>query len=115
MLTFKTIDETIITFHDENWNIISANKLARKVLKLPALEGKEIKCYKYFHGKDHPPEKCPLYQCIRNRESVSFEIFEPYLRKRMKISVFPQFDNNDKFTGLIHFARDTTYEHKLPN
>jgi hypothetical protein len=41
----NTIDEAIITFHDNNFNIIRANKIAKKILKLPPLDGKEIKCY----------------------------------------------------------------------
>jgi hypothetical protein len=52
---FNTIDETIITFHDKNFNIIRANKIAKKILKLPPLDGKEIKCYQYYHGKNSPP------------------------------------------------------------
>ena len=105
---FYTIDETIITFHDKNFNIIRANKTAQKILGLPPLDGKEIKCYKYYHGKDCPPKKCPSCKCLLTREPVIFEIFEPHLNKCIEIRAFPQFDKNDEFIGMIHFVRDTT-------
>jgi hypothetical protein len=104
------INETIITFHDTNFNIISANETAIKILGLPPLDGAEIKCYKYYHGRDYPPEKCPSFKCLLSREPVFFEIFEPHLNKRIEIRAFPQFDENNTFIGLIHFVRDTTNE-----
>jgi hypothetical protein len=105
---FNSIDETIITFHDKNFNIIRANKVAKKILKLPPLEGKEIKCYKYYHGKNSPPKNCPSCKCLLTREPAVLEIFEPHLSKFIEIRAFPQFDRDGEFTGLIHFVRDAT-------
>jgi hypothetical protein len=105
----NTTDETIITFHDRNFNIIRANKIAKKILRLPPLDGKEeIKCYKYYHGKNSPPKKCPSFKCLLTREPAIFEIFEPHLNKCIEIKAFPQFDRDGEITGLIHFVRDTT-------
>jgi len=109
----NVIDETIITVHDANFNIISANETAKKILGLPPLDGANIKCYKYYHGRDYPPKKCPSCKCLLSREPVFFEFFEPHLNKRIEIRAFPQFDENDKFIGLIHFVRDTTDESVL--
>jgi hypothetical protein len=105
---FNTIDETIITFHDNNFNIIRANKIAKKILKLPPLDGKEIKCYQYYHGKNFPPKKCPRCKCVLTREPAIFEIFEPHLSKCIEIRAFPQFDRDGEFAGFIHFVRDIT-------
>jgi hypothetical protein len=38
-----TIDETIVTMHDNDFNIISANDTAKKALKLPAFYGAKNK------------------------------------------------------------------------
>jgi hypothetical protein len=112
---FETVGETIITCHDKDFNIISANKAAKEILKLPSLIGSEVKCYKYYHGKDSPPKQCPIFKCMLSREPVFFEVFEPHLKKCMQIRAFPQFDENDEFKGLIHFVRDTTHESVILN
>lgn len=110
---FDTIGETMITYHDKDFNIIGANQAAKEILGLPSLIGNEVKCYKYYHGKDSPPKQCPSCKCLLNEEPVFFEIYEPHLHKCIQIRAFPQFDENDKFTGLIHFVRDITHEYIL--
>jgi hypothetical protein len=107
---FDTTDKTIITYHDKNLNIISANKAAREMLGLPTLIGAEVKCYKYYHGKDSPPTQCPTCKCLLNKEPVFIEIFEPHLNKCIQIRAFPHFDENNEFQGLFHFVRDITQE-----
>lgn len=107
---FDTIGETIITYHDKDFNIISANKAAKEMLGLPSLIGTELKCYKYYHGKDSPPKQCPSCTCLLTGNPVFFEMFEPHLHKYIQIRVFPQFDENNEFKGLIHFVRDITHE-----
>ena len=107
---FDTIGKTIITCHDKDSNIISANKAAKEMLGLPSLIGTEVKCYKYYHGKDSPPKQCPSCKCLLSEKPVFFEIYEPHLRKFIEIRVFPQFDENNEFKGLIHFVRDITHK-----
>ena len=102
------MEETIITFHDADFNIIRANETAQKILELPPLEETKIKCYKYFHGKDCPIKECPSFKCQLTREPAIFEIFEPHLYRCIEIRAFPRFDRNGEFIGLIHFVRDTT-------
>jgi len=109
----KASYETIITFHDKDFNIISANKAAKEMLGLPSLIGNEVKCYKYYHGKDSPPKQCPNCTCLLTRKPVFFEIFEPHLNKCIQIRAFPQFDKNYEFKGVFHFVRDITHECKI--
>ena len=110
---FDAAGETIITYHDRDFNIISANKAAKEVLGLPSLIGTEAKCYKYYHGKDSPPEQCPSCKCLLSGEPVFFEIYEPHLHKCIQIRAFPQFDENNEYKGMIHFVRDITHESAL--
>jgi PAS domain-containing protein len=69
----------LITIHDRDFNIIYANEAARIILGLPSLNGKKLKCYKYYHGEDHPPKECPSCNCIktgnycRGKVRTSFE------------------------------------------
>jgi len=107
---FDTIGETIITYHDKDFNIISANKAAKELLGLPPFNGTEVKCYQYYHGKDSPPEQCPSCRCLLTKEPVFFDVFEPHLHKRIQIRAFPLFDDNGEYQGLIHFVRDITHE-----
>ena len=102
----------LITIHDRDFNIIYANKAAQRVLDLPSLSNKKIKCYKYYHGEDSPPAECPSCDCIKTGKSVVVERFEPHLNIFVEIHAIPQFDVNDNQTGLIHIFRDIT-RHKL--
>ncbi|RJQ16107.1 MAG: HD domain-containing protein [Nitrospiraceae bacterium] len=106
--TFDTIPD-IITVHDRDFNIIRANMSARKALKLPAsgLSG-AIKCYKYYHSKNSPPDNCQSCDCLRTRQPVEFEIYEPYLDSFLEIRAVPRYDNENNFLGIIHVARDIT-------
>lgn len=110
---FDTIGETIITYHDKDFNIIRANKTAIEMLGLPALHGAHVKCYEYYHGKDSPPEHCPSCKCLLSGEPVFFEFYEPHLHKCIQIRAFPEFDENNEYKGLIHFVRDITHESRL--
>jgi PAS domain S-box-containing protein len=106
--TFNTITD-IITIHDKDFNIIYANRSARKMLDLPLPDGISIhKCFKYYHGTDCPPEGCPSCDCLRTGEPATFEIFEPHLNTFIEIRSMPRFDSNNQLIGLIHIARDIT-------
>ena len=107
---FDTTYETMITYHDKDFNIISANKAAKEILGLPSLMGAEEKCYKYYHGKDSPPKQCPSCKCLLSGEPVFYEFFEPHLHKYIQIRAFPQFDENNEYKGMFHFVRNITHE-----
>ena len=107
---FDTHEEIIMTYHDKDFNIIFANKAAKELLCLPSLNDNEVKCYKYYHGKDSPPEQCASCKCLLTGEPIIFETYEPHLHKRIQIRAFPHFDEKNEFRGLIHFIRDITHE-----
>ncbi|UCH80289.1 MAG: PAS domain-containing protein [Nitrospiraceae bacterium] len=103
--TFNNITD-MITIHDKDFNIIFANRAAEKFLQLPLLDISKNKCYKYYHGKESPPTGCPSCACLKTREPVSFEIFEPHLKRFIEIRAMPQFDSRKELIGLIHIVRD---------
>jgi PAS domain S-box-containing protein len=111
--TFDTITD-MITIHDNDFNIIRANKAAKEILKLPSLEiTKAIKCYEYYHGTDCPPENCLSCGCLETGTPDSFEVFEPYLNKYLEIRAMPRFDNDNQIIGLIHVIRDISERKKV--
>ncbi len=106
--TFNSIND-MITIHDKDFDIISYNKAAEKLLGLPgSFVPNGIKCYEYYHGKCSPPEGCPSCQCLVTGDQAVFELFEPHLNMFMEIRAIPRFDSNSQLTGLIHIVRDIT-------
>jgi PAS domain S-box-containing protein/putative nucleotidyltransferase with HDIG domain len=105
--TFNTITD-MITIHDMDFNIIRSNTAAEKILGLPILETNKAKCFKYYHGTDSPPERCPSCQCLKTGIAATFEMFEPHLNMFIEIRAIPRFDSSNKLAGLIHIVRDIT-------
>ncbi|MEW6714195.1 MAG: HD domain-containing phosphohydrolase, partial [Nitrospirota bacterium] len=103
--TFNTITD-MITVHDKDFNIIRANDAAKKMLKLPVLETDKAKCFKFYHGTDSPPQRCPSCQCLQTGKAATFEAFEPHLNMFIEIRAIPRFDSNHQLSGLIHVVRD---------
>jgi len=103
--TFNTITD-MITVHDKDFNIIGYNEAAKKILNISGLDtAGGIKCFKHYHGTDSPPKECPS-SCLKTKEPVTFEIFEPHLNTYLEIRSIPRLDENKKFIGLIHICRD---------
>lgn len=106
--TFHAITD-VITIHDKDFNIIYANKAAKEMLKLPALDNHFVhKCFKFYHGTEAPPEGCPSCDCLKTGKPATFEIFEPHLDTYIEIRSMPRLDSNNNLIGLIHIARDVT-------
>jgi PAS domain S-box-containing protein len=103
---FDTITD-IITIHDRDYNIIWANKAAKKMFRLPSLEGKNLKCFKHYHGADNPPDECPSCNCLKTGTPLVVEFFEPHLNKFLEVRAMPRLKDKE-ITGLIHIVRDIT-------
>jgi PAS domain S-box-containing protein len=103
----------LVTIHDRDFNIIYANEAAKRVLGLPSLKNKKLKCYTYYHGGDRPPAECPSCSCIKTGKPVVVERFEPHLNIFVEIHALPQFDANNNQIGIIHVFRDITKHKQL--
>jgi len=107
-ITFDNMMDAV-TVHDKDWNIVRANRAARALLKLPFLNGASpVKCYKYYHGTEKPPEDCPSCECISSRIASTSEMFEPYLKRHLELRAIPRIDHEDRMVGMIHVVRDIT-------
>lgn len=103
----------MITIHDEDFNILHANKAAKKIMDLPDIYNNSTKCYKYYHGTKYPPDGCPSCNCIKTGIPAIFEIFEPHLKMFLEIRAMPRLSNKGKVIGVIHIARDITESKRL--
>ncbi len=110
--TFNTITD-MITIHDKDFNIIRSNKAAEKILGMPGFESGPMKCFKYYHGTESPPERCPSCMAIKTKEAVISEVYEPHLKMYVEIRAIPRFDENNELTGLIHVVRDIIDRKKI--
>ena len=105
--TFNTIPD-MITVHDMDFNIVTANKSAQKILGLPILDSLQVKCHTYIHGKNQPPADCPSCNCLDTEKPATFEMYEPHLDKYLEIRAMPRFNRDKQLVGLIHVMRDIT-------
>jgi diguanylate cyclase (GGDEF)-like protein/PAS domain S-box-containing protein len=103
--TFNTITD-MITIHDREFNIIRANKAAEEILGLPLLEKTNLKCFKFYHGTDNPPEKCVSCKSLETGDQTCCEVFETQLKKFIEIRAIPRYNNRNELIGLIHVVRD---------
>lgn len=105
--TFDTINEAI-TIHDNDFNIIRANRAAAKVLgiQFPAIFNQ--KCYTSYHGLESPPHHCPSCRTLITGEHCVAEVFEPNLNKYLEVKAYPRFDRDNNITGVVHVVRDIT-------
>lgn len=98
----------MITIHDNEFNIVYANKAARDVLAASFTDEIWPKCYKSIHGTEEPPKGCPSCSCLKTKKSVSYEIYEPHLRMFIEIRAIPRINSKNEVIGIIHIIRDIT-------
>jgi len=115
--TFDSIPD-LITIHDNEMNIIQANKAAKKALNLKDLSpDKNNKCYHYYHGTDFAPEGCASCECYGSGSTATLETYEPHLDKHLEVRTIPRINDESQTVGLIHIVRDISerkeieYEH----
>jgi light-regulated signal transduction histidine kinase (bacteriophytochrome) len=71
-----------------------------------------LHCYQIVHGLMEPPGFCPHSQTCRDGKEHLSEVYDPALGGTFLVSTTPIFDNQGKFIGSTHVARDIT-ERKL--
>ena len=112
--TFDSISDAI-TIHDDDFNIVASNQAAKALLGLSDKEGRNIKCFQSYHGKDCPPLGCPSCQALKTGVNVLTEVFEPHLNRYLEIKAFPRFLVDKQIGGVVHVVRDISDRKKFEN
>ena len=97
--SFNTINDAIC-IHDQNGNIILANRAAEQTFGPPLLEFLKQRCENDDSFAGNNPG-------IKEGGSTE-EIFHPELDRYLEIKSFPQFDENSHLKGFVQIVRDIT-------
>ncbi|MBU1055232.1 MAG: PAS domain S-box protein [Proteobacteria bacterium] len=103
--TFDTINDAI-TIHDDNCNIIRANKTALNLLGISFYDISKYKCFQLYHGYANLQPDCPCCNVLKTEKIAVKKIFEPHLGKHLEVKAIPRFDKNNQTTGIVHVVRD---------
>ena len=110
--TFNTIPD-LIAILDKEHRVVRVNKAMADRLGLPPDRCIGARCYEVVHGLSHPPEFCPhSLTCRDGREHVT-EVHEEILGGEFLVSTTPICDEQNRFTGSIHVARNITERKRM--
>ncbi len=109
--TFDIINDAI-TIHDNEFNVIRANKAARELLGIHSKEILQKKCFLLYHGSETRPNFCPSCTAVRTGKPSVVQTYEPFLGKYLEIKALPRFSKNKKVSGSVHIVRDITVEYE---
>ena len=102
--SFNTINDAIC-IHDQNCNIIRANKAAEQIFGPPLLKFLRQRCSNlYQENDDFITENHPGIR----EAGFTEEIFHPELNRYLEIKSLPQFDKNAHLKGIVQIVRDIT-------
>jgi PAS domain S-box-containing protein len=106
--SFNTINDAIC-IHDQDCNIIQANKAAEQTFGPPLLEFLKQRCSKQFNeNSDSNAEISPRIK----EEGSTEELFHPKLNRYLEIKAFPRFDKTHHRKGTVQIVRDITENKK---
>ena len=106
--SFNTINDAIC-IHDQNCNIILANKAAEQTFGPPLMEFLKQRCSKqYYENGDSNTGISPRI----NEEGTTEEIFHSKLNRYLEIKSLPRFDKNHHRKGTVQIVRDITENKK---
>ncbi len=109
---FESISD-MVYFNSKDYEIKSINKAVADKIGMPPEEIIGQKCYKIFHGMDHPWDKCPHHKTVNTKKSYVEELEDPHLGGTFLISSSPIFNPQDEFIGTVHVVRDISELKKL--
>jgi PAS domain S-box-containing protein len=107
--TFDSITD-LISIHDNDFNIIMANKAFLEYFGLSLEEVKSKKCYEIFHETNLPTNGCPHITTLTENRNETGEILDPKNNRIFQVSTFPFSYPEAEFHGSIHIAKDITEE-----
>ena len=110
--TFDAITD-IITIHDKDFRILRANKAFYEKFNVNTAQLSDKKCYGIFHGTDEPWHDCPLERSIKSLQPEYEEVDDPKMGGIFLVSTYPLFDEQGELYGIVHQAKDITFQKKV--
>ncbi len=105
--TFDSVPD-FVAILDVQQRVVRANRPMAERLGVTTEQCVGLHCYEAIHGTTGPPEFCPHTQTCRDRREHTVEVHEPRLGGYFLVSTTPRFDEQGRFTGTVHVARDIT-------
>jgi PAS domain S-box-containing protein len=106
-MTFDAIAD-MVTIHDTNYTLVQMNRATTDFFQKDASELVGRKCHDIFCSQDTSCENCPAIDLGKDLLPHTAEIIQPDCKKIFFISVSPILDENQKFIGILHIAKDIT-------
>ncbi len=105
--TFNSVPDCVAVLDDQH-RVILANQAMAERLGVTAGQCVGLHCYEAVHGTTRPPEFCPHTQTCGDHREHTVEVHESRLGGDFLVSTTPRFDEQGRFTGAVHVARDIT-------
>ena len=103
--TFNTVPDCVAILDDQH-RVVLANQAMAERLGVTTQQCVGLHCYEAVHGTTQPPEFCPHTQTCGDHREHTAEVHEPRLGGDFLVSTTPRLDEQGRFTGAVHVARD---------
>jgi PAS domain S-box-containing protein len=110
--TFDAITD-IITIHDKDFRILRANKAFFEKFNVDRKQLSDRKCCEIFCGNDKLWHNYPIGRSIRSLQPEYEEVHNPKMGGVFLISAYPLFDEQGELYGIVHQAKDITFQKKV--
>jgi PAS domain S-box-containing protein len=105
--TFDTVPDCVAVLDDQH-RVVRANRAMAERLGVTTEQCVGLHCYEAVHGTAQPHEFCPHAQTCQDHRQHTGEVHEPRLGGHFLVTTTPRFDEQGRFLGAVHVARDIT-------
>lgn len=105
--TFDSIADWVF-IQDKDRRIIKMNKSCLEALGLKLDEVVGRKCFEVIHHLDHPWINCPFTKTLADNQVHVEEVEDQGLGATLLVTTSPIFNEQGKFAGSVHIAKDIT-------
>jgi PAS domain S-box-containing protein len=109
--TFDSILD-MVSIHDTDFRLVRVNKAFANAFNTKPKELIGKTCYEVLHNTKQPCPNCPHMWTIKTHKPSVLEFYEPHLKIHLGICTSPIFDEQGKFIGSVHIAKDITERKK---
>lgn len=110
--TFDAIADAI-TIQDSEMRIVRANWAAARMVGTEPRQLIGKYCYELFAQQGAPCKGCPYPLTMKDHTPHSSEVEQPLMQRICLVMTAPIFDEDGRFTGIVHTVRDITEQRKI--